>query len=173
MRLTLKTRQKIIIGLAAALILSSAVSSFASISRAQNANRANADRSASQQKYRATVEMLDAFIRRETADKDLPGISIALVDDQNIVWQQGYGFSDPKAKTPITAATVFRVGSVSELFTDIAVMRLVEQDKLDLEAPVTNYLPDFKPRNPFGKPIYQEWRGFSIGNLRFEEIVQK
>jgi serine beta-lactamase-like protein LACTB len=42
---------------------------------------------------------------------------------------------------------------VSKLFTDIAVMQLVEQGKLDLDAPVTAYLPDFKPRNPFNKPI--------------------
>jgi CubicO group peptidase (beta-lactamase class C family)/D-alanyl-D-alanine dipeptidase len=153
MRLTLKLRKKFILCLAAALILSSAFSSFTFVSRAQIDYQANANKTASQQKYRATVAMLDAFIRREMADKGLPGISIALVDDQKIVWQQGYGFSDPKAKTPITADTVFRVGSVSKLFTDIAVMRLVEQGKLDLDAPVTNYLPDFKPRSPFVKPI--------------------
>src|SRR5262249_7717790 len=44
-------------------------------------------------------------------------------------------------------------GSVSKLFTDIAVMQLVEQGKLDLDAPVTKYLPDFKPKNPFDIPI--------------------
>ncbi|MBA4123605.1 MAG: serine hydrolase [Acidobacteria bacterium] len=97
--------------------------------------------------------MLDAFIRRELEDKNLPGMAIALVEDQQIVWQQGYGFSDPKAKTPINADTVFRVGSVSKLFTDIAVMQQVERGKIDLDAPVTNYLSDFQPRNSFGKPV--------------------
>ncbi|MDQ3747784.1 MAG: beta-lactamase family protein, partial [Acidobacteriota bacterium] len=153
MRLKLKLRQKIIFSLAATLILSSAFSYFVFVSHAQIVNQVNAKNTSSQQKYRATIAMLDAFIRREMTDKELPGVSIALVDDQKIVWQQGYGFSDPKAKTPITADTVFRVGSVSKLFTDIAVMRLVEQGKLDLDAPVTNYLPDFKPHNSFGKPI--------------------
>src|SRR5207245_5048402 len=65
----------------------------------------------------------------------------------------GVGFADPKAKKPATAETVYRVGSVSKLFTDMAILRLVEQGKLDLDAPVTKYLPDFKPANPFDKTI--------------------
>ncbi len=147
MRLVLKLRKKFIFCLAAMLIVNQSLFFF-------TVPPVAAQTVASQPgKYRATVEMLDALIRREMADKDLPGISIALVDDQKIVWQQGYGFSDPKAKTPINADTVFRVGSVSKLFTDIAVMRLVEQGKLNLDAPVINYLPDFKPRNSFGKAI--------------------
>ena len=87
------------------------------------------------------------------ADKELPALSIALVDDQQIVWAKGFGFADPKRKMPATAETIYRVGSVSKLFTDIAVMQLVEQGKLDLDAPVTRYLPDFRPRNPFGEAI--------------------
>ena len=153
MRLKIKMSKKIVFGLAATLILNSVFFCFISPSRAQVVNQKSASDAASPQKYQATIAMLDAFVRREMADKKLPGVSVALVDGQQIVWQQGYGFSDPKAKTPITADTVFRVGSVSKLFTDIAVMRLVEQGKLDLDAPVSNYLPDFKPRNSFNKPI--------------------
>ncbi len=104
-------------------------------------------------KYAAAVHALEQFIAREVADKHLPALSIALVDDQRIVWARGFGFADPAAKVPATADTVYRVGSVSKLFTDIAVMQLVEQGKLDLDVPVTRYLPDFKPANPFGQPI--------------------
>ncbi len=153
MRLTLKMPEKIILSLAATLILGSAFSYFMPVSRARIVNQGVANNRASQQKYQATTAMLDAFIRREMADKQLPGISVALVDGSSIVWQQGYGFSDPKTKTPITADTVFRVGSVSKLFTDIAVMQQVEQGKLDLDAPVTKYLPDFRPRDSFNKPV--------------------
>jgi CubicO group peptidase (beta-lactamase class C family)/D-alanyl-D-alanine dipeptidase len=103
--------------------------------------------------FEAAVRELDAFIAREVAAKRLPALSIALVDDQALIWSKGYGLANPKAKTPATADTVYRVGSVSKLFTDIAVMRLVEEGKLDLDAPVTHYLPDFKPKNPFDKPI--------------------
>ena len=103
--------------------------------------------------YESAVEMLERFIAHEMADKELPALSIALVDDQQVVWVKGFGFADPKAKIPATAETVYRVGSVSKLFTDIAIMQLVEQRKLDLDAPIIRYLPEFRPRNPFGKPI--------------------
>src|SRR6185437_13818589 len=65
----------------------------------------------------------------------------------------GFGFADPEAKVPATADTIYRVGSVSKLFTDLAIMQLVERDALDLDAPITKYLPDFKPGNPFDKAI--------------------
>ena len=103
--------------------------------------------------YTAVAAALDKMIQREMADKDIPAISIALVDDQKIVWSQGYGFANPATKKPATAHTVYRVGSVSKLFTDLAVMQLVERGTLDLDAPITKYLPDFKPVNPFGKEI--------------------
>src|SRR5215469_6170151 len=103
--------------------------------------------------YQFVAEHLTAFIEREVRAKKLPALSIALVDDQRIVWARGFGFADPQAKRPATAETVYRVGSVSKLFTDLAVMRLVERGALDLDAPVRKYLPDFKPNNPFGKEI--------------------
>ncbi|HEX8183089.1 MAG TPA: serine hydrolase [Blastocatellia bacterium] len=103
--------------------------------------------------YAPAIEMLERFIAREMAAKQLPAISIALVDDQQVVWAKGFGFANPKDKSPATADTVYRVGSVSKLFTDIAIMQLVEQGKIDLDAPVTRYIPDFSPRNPFGKLI--------------------
>jgi CubicO group peptidase (beta-lactamase class C family)/D-alanyl-D-alanine dipeptidase len=108
---------------------------------------------APRENYAPAVEMLERFITHEMGDKDLPALSIALVDDQQVVWAKGFGFADPKSKAPATAETVYRVGSVSKLFTDIAVMQLVEQGKIDLDAPVTRYLADFRPRNPFGRTI--------------------
>ncbi len=96
--------------------------------------------------YEAAIAAVDAFVAREVAEKKLPALSIALVDDQTIVWSKGYGFADAEKKTPATADTVYRVGSVSKLFTDIAVMQLVERGKIDLDAPVKKYLPDFAPK---------------------------
>jgi CubicO group peptidase (beta-lactamase class C family)/D-alanyl-D-alanine dipeptidase len=103
--------------------------------------------------YANAVKQLDAFIQHEVETKNLPALSIALVDDQTVVWARGYGFSDAQTKTPATADTVYRVGSVSKLFTDLAVMQLVERGALDLDAPITRVLPDFKPINPFDTPI--------------------
>src|SRR5258707_11192598 len=83
--------------------------------------------------YEAVAKALDAFIAHEVEQKGIPALSIALVDDQTIVWAKGYGFADPKTKKPATAETVYRVGSVSKLFTDIAVMQQVERGTLDLD----------------------------------------
>ncbi len=104
-------------------------------------------------KYEPVVAELTEFIKHEMADKQLPALSIALVDGQHIVWAQGFGYADPAAKTPATAETVYRVGSVSKLFTDVGVMQLVERGRLNLDAPITTYLPDFHPHNPFGTPV--------------------
>ena len=99
--------------------------------------------------YVNVVRYLEPWITTEIQHKGIPALSIALVDDQKIVWARGFGFADPKKRTPATADTVYRVGSVSKLFTDLAVMQLVEQGKLDLDAPVSKYLPEFAPKNPF------------------------
>ena len=99
--------------------------------------------------YGEVAERLASFIRHEMADKELPALSIALVDDQETVWARGFGYAVPEDSIPATAATVYRVGSVSKLFTDIGVMQLVERGALDLDAPVTDYLPDFRPENRY------------------------
>jgi serine beta-lactamase-like protein LACTB len=87
---------------------------------------------ASAKSYASAIQALERFIAHEVADKELPALSIALVDDQTIVWAKGFGFAGPISKIPATANTVYRVGSVSKLFTDIGIMQLVEQEKLDL-----------------------------------------
>ncbi|MFL5476526.1 MAG: serine hydrolase [Gemmatimonadales bacterium] len=96
---------------------------------------------------------LTGVIEQQRADHKIPAVSVALVDGSRVVWARGFGWADSAAGVPATAATVYRVGSVSKLFTDIALMQLVERGKLSLDAPVARYLPDFHPRNPFGVEI--------------------
>src|SRR5207302_4886892 len=103
--------------------------------------------------YAAVTAKLESIIRQEMGDKDLPAFSIALVDGNQIVWAQGFGYQDPDQKIPATAHTVYRVGSVSKLFTDIGIMQMVETGKINLDAPVSQYIPDFHPQNPFASPI--------------------
>lgn len=103
--------------------------------------------------YVGVTAELQRVIQHEMADKLLPALSIALVDGQEIVWAQGFGFADPEQKIPATAATVYRVGSLSKLFTDLGIMQLVESGALQLDAPIAKFLPEFQPKNPFGKTI--------------------
>ena len=99
-------------------------------------------------RYATIVPILERFIVHEMADKNLPGLSIALVDDQRVVWARGFGFANARDSVRATARTVHRVGSVSKLFTDIAVMQMVERGTLALDTPVVRYLPEFKPTGP-------------------------
>ena len=103
--------------------------------------------------YALVAHRLESLIRQEMADKDLPAFSIALVDGNQVVWAEGFGYQDPEHKVPATAHTVYRVGSVSKLFTDIGIMQMVEAGKINLDAPVSQYIPDFRPQNPFTNPI--------------------
>jgi len=110
-------------------------------------------RVAPQPRYAAVAAALTDFIRAQVAEKRLPGLSIALVDGQRIVWARGFGYANRADSTPATAETPYRVASVSKLFTDIALMQLVEQGTLALDSPITNYLPDFAPQNVSGLPV--------------------
>lgn len=103
--------------------------------------------------YAGVAERVERTIGREMRVHHLPALSIALIDDRQIVWARGFGLANPADSTPATAETIYRVGSVSKLFTDIAVMQLVEQGKLDLDAAVSSYLPDFHPHNIYGQRI--------------------
>lgn len=101
----------------------------------------------------ANFAALDKLIQMEAADKNLPLLSIILVDENGIVWSGTAGSPEEKLAGVAGADITYKVGSVSKLFTDIAVMQFVEQGILDIDAPVTTYLPNFKPENPFGTDI--------------------
>jgi len=84
---------------------------------------------------------------------EVVGAMVAVVKDNQVLFEKGYGYADTRAKTPVESAkTLFRVGSVSKLFTWTAVMQMVERGKLDLDRDVNAYL-DFEVPPAFGKPI--------------------
>lgn len=96
---------------------------------------------------------LNQILQHEAEDKGLPLVSMVLVNENGIVWSGNAGTSGKALKNITGADITYKVGSVSKLFTDIAVMQFVEKDILDIDAPVTTYLPGFKPNNPFGTDI--------------------
>ncbi|MDQ6827393.1 MAG: beta-lactamase family protein [Gemmatimonadota bacterium] len=103
--------------------------------------------------YAAVAATLERLADRELNVHDIPGLSIALVDDTAIVWARGLGLASIRSRGPATAQTVYRVGSITKTFTDAAVLRMAELGLLDLDTPVTRYIADFAPKNPFGDPI--------------------
>lgn len=99
--------------------------------------------------YAATQTYATQLIAHEMDKYKVPGLSIALVDDQRVVWAQGFGFADAEGKKPATADTLYRVASISKLFTDVAALQLAEQGRLDIDKPVQTYLPSFAPQSRF------------------------
>lgn len=117
--------------------------------------------------YREAIELLEVFIGHEMSDKGLPALSIALVDDQRTVWATGFGMANPDDRTPATERTVYRVGSVSKLFTDLGIMQLVEQGSIDLDAPITDYIPEFHPESRFdASPTLRQLMSHRSGLVR-------
>ncbi len=87
---------------------------------------------------------IDTFIAQQMQRYNVPGLGLALVKDGNVVYAKGYGVRDTITKTPVTADTLFAIGSVSKSFTSLGIMQLVTAGKLKLDTPVQNYLPNLK-----------------------------
>ena len=105
-----------------------------------------------------SVEDLAAFLDGVMAvhlkDKHIAGATIAVVVDKKPFFSKGYGFADVATKKPVNPDdTMFRIASVSKLFTWTAVMQLAEQGKLDLDADINKYLTEFKVPETFPQPI--------------------
>jgi len=95
----------------------------------------------------------DGILPLQLERNDIAGASVLVMKDGNVLLQKGYGYADVKAKKPVDpASTIFRLASISKLFTWVSVMQLEEQGKLNLDTDVNQYL-DFPIRPAFNKPI--------------------
>ena len=89
---------------------------------------------------------LDAFIHETMAASNVPGLSIAVFDNTGIIYEKAYGIADTD-QTPVTPQTPFQLGSVSKSFAALMILQLADEGKVDLDAPVTRYVPYFKTRD--------------------------
>ena len=81
---------------------------------------------------------IDEYVIARMQAARIPGLALAIVKDDQIVYLKGYGRADPSAR-PVTPQTPFVIGSVTKPFTALAVMQLVELGKLELDAPIKGY----------------------------------
>jgi CubicO group peptidase (beta-lactamase class C family) len=95
----------------------------------------------------SSYESIDAYVEEQMRRLNLPGVCLAIVEGGKIVHLRGFGRARPHGEAP-TPQTPFPVGSVTKSFTALAVMQLVEADKIDLDAPVQRYLPWFRVADP-------------------------
>ena len=88
------------------------------------------------------ISKLDATVARVMKEGYVPGLSVALIKDGQLVWQHGYGVINADTRQPVTDATVFEAASLSKPAFAYAVMKLVESGKIDLDQPLARYLPE-------------------------------
>lgn len=93
-------------------------------------------------RYRARIPEL-------MAEQGIPGLAVALVDADEALWVEGFGHVDGSDSASVTADTIFSVQSTSKLFTATAVMQAVAAGRLDLDEPITTYLPEFTVHSAF------------------------
>lgn len=95
---------------------------------------------------------VEGVIQSEMAARGIPGLQLAIVRNNKIVFTGAYGHANIDAKTQVTEQTVFPINSMSKAFAGVAAMQLVEANKLDLDAPLAKYLE--------GLPV--SWRDITV-----------
>ena len=94
--------------------------------------------------YKELVQALDKEVPERMKEKNDPGMAMVIFDKGEIIYNKGLGYADVKAKRPVTDETGFNIGSISKLFTAWGVMKLVQDGKVDLDAPVEQYIKRWK-----------------------------
>lgn len=95
-------------------------------------------------------EKLSAFVRERREQLGTPGVALAVVSDDRIVYAEGFGVTsaDPEQAVKVTPRTLFRIGSTTKPMTGTLLLRLVEEGKLSLDEPIVTYLPWFRLSDP-------------------------
>lgn len=98
---------------------------------------------------------VDEFINTEMSRQHIPGLSLAIIKDGQVVLSKGYGLANVEHKVRVTPATVFQSGSIGKQFTAAAVMLLVEEGKVSLEDRINKYFPD----------VPESWQRITVRDL--------
>jgi CubicO group peptidase (beta-lactamase class C family) len=98
--------------------------------------------------YQQTIADARLAIREALAATNTPAISVALIERDRLVWAETFGFIDRAEGRAPTTETLFCMGSCSKVIAATAVMILVDRGLVDLDAPLTTYLPDFRMASP-------------------------
>ncbi len=95
------------------------------------------------------------FIRTTMERKGIPGLQIAVVRDGRLLLSESHGLANVENRLPVDGTTLFPINSATKAFTGVAVMQLVQAGRVDLDAPISTYLPD----------LPQDWRGIRVRQL--------
>lgn len=103
--------------------------------------------------YTEILSVIDLWLDAQKDFDRLPGISVAVVHDQDIIFKKGYGYADVEKKTPMKPETIFSICSISKLFTSVAVMQLWEQGKVRLDDSLQSLLPEYKINQQYTETV--------------------
>jgi CubicO group peptidase (beta-lactamase class C family) len=98
---------------------------------------------------------IDEFVKAEMQRQHLPGVSLAIVQDGQLVYARGYGYSNVEHQVPVKPETIFQSGSVGKQFTATAVMMLVEEGKVSLDEKISKYLGE----------VPEAWQNITVRHL--------
>lgn len=101
------------------------------------------------------ADEVDDIVSSHIQEKGIPGLSLGIVRDGVLVKEAGYGLADLELEAPAKADTIYEIGSITKMFTATAVLMLVEEGKIDLDAPICTYLDD----------LPEPWRAVTVRQL--------
>ena len=104
---------------------------------------------------RSAIGLLEAWLESQLAYRGWPGLSIGILHDQELIWARGFGHASLERGERATPETLYRIASISKLFTSTAVLQLRDAGKLRLDDPLTQHVPWFKigQSHPEAPPI--------------------
>jgi CubicO group peptidase (beta-lactamase class C family) len=97
----------------------------------------------------AKIKLFESWVEAQMKYYNLPGLTMGIIQNQELIWKKGFGFADLQKKIPTTPQSIFRIASITKLFTSTAIMQLRDGGKLHLDDPVIKYLPWFKIKDRF------------------------
>src|SRR4026208_717051 len=98
---------------------------------------------------RAILTEIEADAEKARLKAKIPGMSIVIVYDQDVLLAKGFGYADLEKRIPSDPQTVYRIGSVTKSFTALMLMQLRDAGKLHVDDPIEKYLPEFKIKSRF------------------------
>ncbi len=105
--------------------------------------------------FSVRADEVDKFVRAVMQERKVPGVGVAVVKNGKVVKKQSYGLANIELNVPVTADTVFEIGSVSKQLTGAGIMLLVEDGKINLDEKIKQYLPDTP----------DAWKNVTVRNL--------
>lgn len=99
--------------------------------------------------FQAGLEHIDRYVKQWTREFITPGLTIGITDRNRLICEATYGLADLATQAPVSPDTLFEIGSLGKPFTNIILLQLREEGKLDLHAPVSHYLPWFQVQSEY------------------------